>query len=66
MQNLENILERRVINIDNMNIDGDFVESSAFAYLGIRSYLDLPYIYDNSTGLIKSSLGGVTYYNKVT
>ena len=28
--------------IDDYDVDGDFVESQAFAYLAIRSYLKLP------------------------
>ena len=30
------------IKIDNFNIDGDFIESQAFAFLAIRSILKLP------------------------
>ena len=30
--------------IDDYGVDGDFVESQAFAYLAIRSYLKLPII----------------------
>ena len=29
-------------NIDNYGFDGDFIESQAFAYLCIRSFLNLP------------------------
>ena len=45
--------------IDNYGIDGDFVESQAFAYLAIRSYLDLPISFPKTTGVSKPCLGGV-------
>ena len=28
--------------IDNLDLNGDFIESQAFAFLGIRSLLNLP------------------------
>jgi len=36
--------------IDNYKINGDFVESQAFAYLAIRSFLKLPISFPNTTG----------------
>ena len=48
--------------IDNW-IDGDFVESQAFAYLAIRSYLKLPISYPETTGVNKPSTGGVVVKN---
>ncbi len=44
--------------IDDYEIDGDFVESQAFAYLAIRSYLNLPITFPNTTGCKKPCLGG--------
>ena len=44
--------------IDDYGIDGDFVESQAFAYLAIRSFLKLPISFPNTTGCKKSSTGG--------
>ncbi len=44
--------------IDDHNIDGDFVESQAFAYLSIRSLLKLPITFPKSTGCIKPTIGG--------
>ena len=37
ISNLKKILKNNIYNIDEFGIDGDFVESQAFAYLGIRS-----------------------------
>ena len=49
--------------IDEFNIDGDFVESQAFAYLAIRSYLGLPISFPQTTGCEKSCTGGVIIKN---
>ena len=45
--------------IDDFGIDGDFVESQAFAYLAIRSYLDLPISFPKTTGVNEPCTGGV-------
>ena len=44
--------------IDNYGVDGDFVESQAFAYLAIRSYLKLPISFPETTGCKKPCTGG--------
>ena len=44
--------------IDNFGFDGDFIESQAFAYLAIRSYLKLPISFPSTTGVKKASTGG--------
>jgi len=49
--------------IDDYGIDGDFVESQAFAYLAIRSYLKLPISFPNTTGCKKPCTGGVIVKN---
>ena len=49
--------------IDIYNIDGDFVESQAFAYLAIRSYLKLPISFPSTTGVSKPCTGGVIVKN---
>jgi len=48
-----------VLLIDDYGIDGDFVESQAFAYLAVRSYLKLPISFPETTGCLKSCTGGV-------
>ena len=47
-----------VENIDNYGIDGDFIESQAFAYLAIRSFLNLPISFPKTTGCIHPCTGG--------
>jgi len=56
--------ESRVIKlIDEYGVDGDFVESQAFAYLAIRSYLKLPISFPSTTGVSKPCTGGVIVKN---
>ena len=51
--------EKLVINdIDNFKLNGDFVESQAFAYLAVKSFLNLPISFPNTTRSTKPSLGG--------
>ncbi len=45
--------------IDDYDVDGDFVESQAFAYLAIRSYLNLPISFPQTTGVNKPCTGGI-------
>ena len=54
-----NLLIDMFKSIDIFNIDGDFVESQAFAYLAIRSYLKLPISFPETTGCLRSCTGGV-------
>ena len=44
--------------IDECGIDGDFVESQAFGYLAIRSLLNLPISFPDTTGCKKPVSGG--------
>jgi len=60
---LSKLLNTNVELIDKYNLDGDFIESQAFAYLAIRSlekkYLSLP----STTGVINPVTGGTIYSN---
>ena len=49
----------RIKLIDEYGIDGDFVESQAFAYLAIRSHLNLPISFPTTTGVDKPCSGGI-------
>ena len=49
--------------IDDYGIDGDFVESQAFAYLAIRSYLKLPISFPETTGVKEACTGGIILKN---
>ncbi len=61
---IENIFEKISIEpIDKYEIDGDFVESQAFAYLAIRSILKLPITFPKTTGCKEPTTGGVIVNN---
>tara|TARA_B100001540_G_scaffold223079_1_gene197345 strand:+ start:24 stop:1178 length:1155 start_codon:yes stop_codon:yes gene_type:complete len=49
--------------IDKHNIDGDFIESQAFAFLAIRSVLNLPISFPETTGCKNLCTGGVIVKN---
>jgi len=49
--------------IDEYGHDGDFIESEAFGYLAIRSYLGLPISFQNTTGCKEPCTGGVIVKN---
>ena len=61
MQSIENYLTKKnlIINdIDDYNLNGNFIESQAFAYLAIRSYLKLPISFPSTTRCKKAISGG--------
>ena len=45
-------------SIDDYDLDGDFIESQAFGYLAIRSFLNLPISYPKTTGCELPTVGG--------
>ena len=49
--------------IDDYKINGDFIESQAFAYLAVRSFRGLPISYPNTTGCKKPCVGGILIKN---
>ena len=53
----------RIRLIDEYKVNGDFVESQAFAYLAIRSYLKLPISFPETTGVNKPCSGGLIFKN---
>ena len=59
LKSIEKKINIPVKLIDDFNINGDFVESQAFAYLAIRSYLGLPISYPETTGCKKPCTGGI-------
>ena len=49
--------------IDEYNLNGDYIESQAFGYLAIRSYLKLPISFPLTTGCKTPTTGGVLIKN---
>ena len=48
----------KTLSIDEYKINGDFIESQAFAYLAIRSFLKKPITFPKTTGVTKPAIGG--------
>ena len=55
-ENLHNNINLKLI--DDYNINGDFIESQAFAYLAVRSIMKLPISFPSTTGCTYPSIGG--------
>jgi len=55
----ENLSKDLVLKkIDEYGFNGDYIESQAFAYLAIRSYLNLPISFPNTTKCSEPTVGG--------
>ena len=63
IQNLKSLLKKNIFDIDKFNYDGDFIESQAFAYLAIRSYLKKNISFPSTTKVSKPISGGETFKN---
>ena len=65
MERIKNRTTKNLIiqPIDLFGIDGDFIESQAFAYLAIRSYLGLSISFPETTGCNEPCTGGVLVKN---
>jgi anhydro-N-acetylmuramic acid kinase len=61
--NLKKKLNISVDVVDKYNFDGDYIESQAFAYLAIRSYLKKFITLPSTTGVSKPCLGGSLFLN---
>jgi anhydro-N-acetylmuramic acid kinase len=59
----ENTLKKITLQaIDDYGINGDFVESQAFAFLAVRSILKLPISFPQTTGCDQPTTGGEVIY----
>ena len=66
IENIQNFLSDKEVEfkkIDDYEFDGDYIESQAFAYLAIRSYLKLPISFPNTTRCKSPTTGGVINKN---
>ena len=57
-ERIQKLSKITISNIDNHKINGDFIESQAFAYLAIRSFLKKPISFPETTGVVKPITGG--------
>ena len=68
---LMNIIKKKLSNYNNLKffpierfgIDGDYIESQAFAYLAIRSFLNLPLSFPKTTRCKLPCTGGILVSN---
>ena len=64
LESIENkVTELKLNPIEKYNIEGDFVESQAFAYLAIRTLNGMPISFPRTTRSKKPTLGGVIIKN---
>ena len=56
-------IKHKIKKIDCLGFDGDFIESQAFGYLAVRSFLGLPISFPETTGVKKACTGGVLVKN---
>ena len=60
---LSNYNNLKFFPIENFGIDGDYIESQAFAYLAIRSFLNLPLSFPKTTRCKSPCTGGILASN---
>ncbi|MBT4879781.1 MAG: anhydro-N-acetylmuramic acid kinase [Alphaproteobacteria bacterium] len=58
MKQLSKALDTNVSSVDSLGWNADFLEAQAFAYLAVRSKLDLPLTYPGTTGVLEAMVGG--------
>ena len=58
IKKIQENLSSKIKLIDDYKIDGDFVESQAFAFLAVRSILKLPISFPKTTGCKRPCTGG--------
>ena len=58
LRSIEKVINCKIKLLDDLKINGDFIESQAFAYLAIRCYLELPISFPETTGVKKPCTGG--------
>ena len=63
IKRIEEKIRNKINMIEDLNLNGDFIESQAFAYLAIRSILSLPISFPETTGCSIPTIGGVIVKN---
>ena len=59
---LMSYLKDRAIDINEINLDGDFLESQSFSYIAARCMNKLPVTYPETTGVDHETIGGEFIY----
>ena len=60
---IQSKIKNKILQIDNLGIDGSYIESQAFGYLAIRSFLGLPISFPETTGCKEPCKGGIIVKN---
>ena len=63
VKHIKDLLDQKIFIIDELGFDGDFIESQAFAYLSIRSYINQPLSFPSTTNVKQPSFGGLIKIN---
>ena len=63
INSLKRKVDNKVFYLDDLNIDGDFVESQAFAFIAIRSFIGLPTSFPSTTNCKEPNVGGTIIRN---
>ena len=50
--------KNKIFTTDQLGLNGDLIESYAFAYLAIRRIINKPISFSKTTGILRSSVGG--------
>ena len=58
IKHIKNLTSKEIVNINDFGVDGDYIESQAFAYLGIRSFLKKKISFPQTTKVSHSVTGG--------
>tara|TARA_B100000780_G_scaffold273302_1_gene236670 strand:- start:666 stop:1781 length:1116 start_codon:yes stop_codon:yes gene_type:complete len=58
LEGIKKLSKISTCKIDDYKINGDFIESQAFAYLAIRSVLNKPISFPGTTGVLEPKTGG--------
>ena len=61
LENLSNLLNTKVLSINSLKLSDKYIESQAFAYLGVRSLKNLSISYPKTTGVRKAMTGGEVF-----
>ncbi|MDA9591520.1 anhydro-N-acetylmuramic acid kinase [Pelagibacteraceae bacterium] len=61
LENLSNLLDVKILSINSLKLSDKYIESQAFAYLGVRSLKKLPISYPKTTGVRKAMTGGEVF-----
>ena len=63
INSLKSKVKNKIFSIDDLNINGDYIESQAFAFIAIRSLFRLPISFPSTTNCKEPSLGGTIIKN---